>query len=111
MAAIGQCKVQVLPVTILRGGEDCGAERRGCPGGICGGPAQTGAGPDGLANHPLAVIARVHPGHPVSGQPLACIKDVDFDRNVIIVREAKGNKDRVVGLPRALEPASDCNAP
>lgn len=33
------------------------------------------------------------------------IKDVDFDRHVIIVREAKGNKDRVVMLPRALAPA------
>lgn len=30
------------------------------------------------------------------------IKDVDFERHVIIVREAKGNKDRVVMLPRAL---------
>ena len=30
-------------------------------------------------------------------------KDVDFDRHVIVVREAKGNKDRVVMLPRALE--------
>lgn len=30
------------------------------------------------------------------------IKDVDFDRHVIIVREAKGNKDRVVMLPRTL---------
>jgi integrase len=27
------------------------------------------------------------------------IKDVDFDRKVIIVREAKGGKDRVVMLP------------
>jgi integrase len=33
------------------------------------------------------------------------IKDVDFDRHVIIVRKAKGNKDRVVMLPRALAPA------
>lgn len=33
------------------------------------------------------------------------IKDVDFDRHMIIVREAKGNKDRVVMLPRALPPA------
>jgi integron integrase len=32
------------------------------------------------------------------------IKDVDFDRQVIIVREAKGNKDRVVMLPRLLAP-------
>lgn len=33
------------------------------------------------------------------------IKDVDFARHVIIVREAKGAKDRVVMLPRALAPA------
>lgn len=33
------------------------------------------------------------------------IKDVDFDRHVIIVREAKGSKDRVVMPPRALAPA------
>jgi integron integrase len=33
------------------------------------------------------------------------IKDVEFDRHVIIVREAKGNKDRVVMLPRSLAPA------
>ncbi|MBS3911209.1 MAG: integron integrase [Hydrogenophaga sp.] len=33
------------------------------------------------------------------------IKDVDFDRQVIIVREAKGGKDRVVMLPRSLAPA------
>lgn len=32
------------------------------------------------------------------------IKDVDFDRHVIVVREAKGNKDRVVMLPRSLAP-------
>ncbi len=30
------------------------------------------------------------------------IKDVDFDRSVIVVRQAKGNKDRVVMLPAAL---------
>jgi len=33
------------------------------------------------------------------------IKDVDFERHVIIVREAKGSKDRVVMLPRSLAPA------
>ncbi len=33
------------------------------------------------------------------------VKDVDFDRHVIIVREGKGNKDRVVMLPRSLAPA------
>ena len=30
------------------------------------------------------------------------VKDVDFDRNVLVVREAKGGKDRVVMLPRSL---------
>lgn len=33
------------------------------------------------------------------------VKDVDFDRHVIVVREAKGGKDRVVMLPRSLAPA------
>ena len=33
------------------------------------------------------------------------IKDVDFERHVIIVREAKGAKDRVVMLPHSLAPA------
>ena len=33
------------------------------------------------------------------------VKDVDFNRHVIIVREAKGNKDRVVMLQRSLAPA------
>jgi integrase len=32
------------------------------------------------------------------------IKDVDFDRHVIIVHEAKGNKDRGVMLPCSLAP-------
>ena len=31
------------------------------------------------------------------------VKDVDFDRHVIVVRQAKGNKDRVVMLPRSIE--------
>lgn len=30
------------------------------------------------------------------------VKDVDFDQQVVVVREAKGNKDRVVMLPRTL---------
>jgi integron integrase len=31
------------------------------------------------------------------------VKDVDFPRRAIVIREAKGNKDRVVMLPQALE--------
>jgi integron integrase len=33
------------------------------------------------------------------------VKDVDFDRRVIVVREGKGAKDRVVMLPRTLQAA------
>jgi len=33
------------------------------------------------------------------------IKDVDFDRRVIVVRDGKRGKDRVVMLPRSLAPA------
>jgi integrase len=33
------------------------------------------------------------------------VKDVDFERHAVIVREAKGNKDRVVMLSRSLAPA------
>ncbi len=33
------------------------------------------------------------------------VKDVDFDRKVIIVRDGKGGKDRVVMLPHTLVPA------
>lgn len=33
------------------------------------------------------------------------VKDVDFDRHVITVRQGKGNKDRVVMLPRSLVPS------
>ena len=33
------------------------------------------------------------------------LKDVDFDRHAVIVREARGNKDRVVMLPHSLAPA------
>ena len=32
------------------------------------------------------------------------IKDIDFDRNQIIVREAKGNKDRITTLPLSIIP-------
>lgn len=31
------------------------------------------------------------------------VKDVDFDQHAIIVREAKGNKDRVVMLPSSMQ--------
>ena len=35
------------------------------------------------------------------------IKNADFDRRVIVVREAKVGKDRVVMLPRLLAPARE----
>ena len=35
------------------------------------------------------------------------IKNADFDRRVIVVREAKVGKDRVVMLPRSLAPAPE----
>jgi len=33
------------------------------------------------------------------------VKDLDFDRHAIVVRSGKGDKDRVVMLPRSLVPA------
>ena len=33
------------------------------------------------------------------------VKDLDFDRHVIVVRSGKGDKGRVVMLPRSLDPA------
>jgi integrase len=33
------------------------------------------------------------------------VKDVDFDRRVVIVRDGKGGKDRVVMLPQSLDVA------
>ena len=56
---------------------------------------------------PTALLARLPYGTGMrlkEGMRLR-IKDVDFDRHVIIVREAKGGKDRVVMLPRSLAPA------
>lgn len=56
---------------------------------------------------PCALLARLLYGtgmRLMEGMRLR-IKDVDFDRHVIIVREAKGGKDRVVMLPRSLTPA------
>ena len=33
------------------------------------------------------------------------VKDVDFDRRVLVVRQGKGGKDRMVMLPRSLKEA------
>jgi integron integrase len=63
----------------------------------------------GLLAHmegPAALMARLLYGtgmRLMEGMRLR-IKDVDFDRHVIIVRDAKGGKDRVVMLPRSLAP-------
>ena len=59
-----------------------------------------------LMEGPTALLARLLYGtgmRLMEGVRLR-IKDVDFDRHAIIVREAKGNKDRVVMLPRSLAP-------
>lgn len=56
---------------------------------------------------PMALIARLLYGtgmRLMEGLRLR-VKDVDFDRQIIVVRQAKGNKDRVVMLPRSLAPA------
>jgi integron integrase len=53
---------------------------------------------------PVALIARLLYGtgmRLMAGMRLR-VKDVDFDRSAIVVREAKGNKDRVVMLPKSL---------
>lgn len=61
----------------------------------------------GLLAHmdgPAALMARLLYGtgmRLMEGMRLR-IKDVDFDRHVIIVRDAKGGKDRVVMLPHSL---------
>lgn len=39
------------------------------------------------------------------------IKDLDFDRQVVMVRQAKGGKDRVVMLPRSLAAALKAQVP
>lgn len=55
-------------------------------------------------DEPVALVARLLYGtgmRLMEGLRLR-VKDVDFDRHVIIVRQAKGNKDRVVMLPRTL---------
>lgn len=57
-------------------------------------------------NGQIALIARLLYGtgmRLMEGMRLR-VKDVDFDRHVIIVRDAKGGKDRVVMLPHSLAP-------
>ncbi|AMO24348.1 class 1 integron integrase IntI1 [Ramlibacter solisilvae] len=58
----------------------------------------------GAMSEPVSLVARLLYGtgmRLMEGMRLR-VKDVDFDRKVIIVREAKGNKDRVVMLPSSL---------
>lgn len=38
------------------------------------------------------------------------VKDLDFDRHAIVVRNGKGDKDREVVMPRSLVPARNCLA-
>lgn len=61
----------------------------------------------GLLDEQMSLIARLLYGtgmRLMEGLRLR-IKDLDFTRHVIIVRQAKGSKDRVVMLPRSLVPA------
>ncbi len=63
------------------------------------------------------VLAAVAPEHQLACQllygtglrVLEClrlrVKDVDFERNLIVVREGKGDQDRVTVLPESLKPA------
>lgn len=58
-----------------------------------------------VMDDPLGLVARLLYGtgmRLMEGLRLR-VKDVDFDRMVIVVREAKGNKDRVVMLPESLQ--------
>ncbi|CAD5373602.1 Integrase/recombinase [Rubrivivax sp. A210] len=65
------------------------------------------ARPQGLAHAPLGLIGRLLYGtgmRLLEGLRLR-VKDVDFDRRALVVREGKGFKDRVVMLPAVLEQA------
>ncbi len=66
-------------------------------------PAEVGALLAAM-DEPVSLVARLLYGtgmRLMEGMRLR-VKDVDFDRDVIVVREAKGNKDRVVMLPKSL---------
>lgn len=61
----------------------------------------------GLLDEKMSLIARLLYGtgmRLMEGLRLR-VKDLDFTRHAIVVRQAKGNKDRVVMLPRSLVPA------
>lgn len=61
----------------------------------------------GAMEGPIGLVARLLYGtgmRLMEGLRLR-VKDLDFDRNVIVVRQAKGSKDRVVMLPRSLADA------
>lgn len=66
-------------------------------GGRGGGSAIGVAGRYGLAG-PSAVRHR----HAADGRLRLRVKDLDLDRGVVVVRQAKGDKDQVVMLPRGL---------
>jgi integron integrase len=60
-----------------------------------------------MQGEPEALVARLLYGtglRLMEGLSLR-VKDIDFDRRVVIVREGKNAKDRVVMLPSTLEPA------
>ncbi|MBI5255131.1 MAG: integron integrase [Burkholderiales bacterium] len=68
-------------------------------------PSPRPQGPLGAAAAPYGLLARLLYGtgmRLMEGLRLR-VKDIDFDRRAVVVREGKGAKDRVVMLPAALE--------
>ena len=54
-------------------------------------------------SHSTIVSLLYGSGLPLTEGLLLRVKDLDFERQVIVVREAKGRKDRAVMLPRSLD--------
>lgn len=69
------------------------------------GPRADGTSPESAAVHQLFAQLLYGTGMRLMEALRLRVKDIDFDRRAIVVREGKGGKDRIVMLPAALEPA------
>jgi integron integrase len=69
------------------------------------GPRADGASPESAAVHQLFAQLLYGTGMRLMEGLRLRVKDIDFERRAIVVREGKGGKDRVVMLPASLEPA------